>query len=50
MGKLMLIAKDPESAVKESLNADIELETTIISNAIVKIGILLSTVFGSAGA
>ena len=50
MGKLMLMAKDPESAAKEELDSNIELETTIISNAIIKIGALLSTVFGSAGA
>ena len=50
MEKLMLMAKDPESAAKEDLNKNIELETTIISNAIIKIGALLSTVFGSAGA
>lgn len=50
MEKLMLMAKDPESAAKEELDTNIELETTIISNAIIKIGALLSTVFGSAGA
>lgn len=50
MEKLMLMAKDPESAAKEDLDTNIELETTIISNAIIKIGALLSTVFGSAGA
>jgi class 3 adenylate cyclase len=50
MQKLMLMAKDPESAAKEDLSANVELETTIIRNAIIKIGTLLSTVFGSAGA
>lgn len=50
MEKLMLMAKDPESAAKEDLSTNVELETTIISNAIIKIGALLSTVFGSAGA
>jgi class 3 adenylate cyclase len=50
MEKLMLMAKDPESAAKEELNANTELETTVISNAIIKIGALLSIVFGSAGA
>ena len=50
MEKLMLMAKDPESAAKEELNSNVELETTVISNAIIKIGALLSIVFGSAGA
>ena len=50
MQKLMEMAKDPESAAKEELNPNTELETTVISNAIIKIGALLSTVFGSAGA
>jgi len=48
--KLMIIAKDPEAAAKEKLNKYTELETTVIRNAIIKIGALLSIVFGSAGA
>ena len=50
MEKLMLMARDPESAAKEELNSNVELETTVISNAIIKIGALLSIVYGSAGA
>jgi len=50
MKKLMIMAKDPEAAAKEELNKNTELETTVISNAIIKIGALLSIVFGSAGA
>lgn len=50
MDKLMKMAKDPESAATQELNTNTELETTVISNAIIKIGALLSIVFGSAGA
>jgi hypothetical protein len=50
MQKLMNMAKDPESASKEEIDFDAQYETTIISNAIIKIGALLSIVFGSAGA
>ena len=50
MNKLMMMAKDPETAAKEELNKNTQLETTVISNAIIKIGALLSIVFGSAGA
>ncbi len=50
MRKLMNMAKDPESASKEELDTNAQYETTVISNAIIKIGALLSIVFGSAGA
>lgn len=50
MKKLKEMAEDPESASKEEINPDIHFETTIVSNAIIKIGALLSIVFGSAGA
>ena len=36
----MIMAKDPEAAMKEDLQKNVELETTIISNAIIKIGIV----------
>lgn len=50
MKKLKEMAEDPESASKEEIIPNAHFETTIVSNAIIKIGALLSIVFGSAGA
>lgn len=50
MEKLKKMAEDPEAASKEEIDANAHLETAIVSNAIIKIGALLSIVFGSAGA
>lgn len=49
MKQVMEMAKNPES-VTLSLVDNTKYETAIVHNAIVKIGALLSLVFGSAGA
>ena len=49
MKQVMEMAKNPES-VSMSLIDNNQYETAIVHNAIVKIGALLSLVFGSAGA
>ena len=49
MKQVMEMAKNPES-VTMSLIDNTKYETAIVHNAIVKIGALLSLVFGSAGA
>lgn len=50
MQKLKTMAEDPEAASKEEIDPNARYETTVVSNAIIKIGALLSIVFGSAGA
>lgn len=50
ISKLKKMAEDPEAASKEEIDPNALYETTIVSNAIIKIGALLSIVFGSAGA
>ena len=49
MRQVMEMAKNPELASTSLINNS-QYETAIIHNAIVKIGALLSLVFGSAGA
>lgn len=49
MKQVMDMAKNPES-VSMNLIDNSQYETAIVHNAIVKIGALLSLVFGSAGA
>lgn len=49
MEQVMEIARNPESAALKSFDNN-QYETAIVQNAILKIGALLSLVFGSAGA
>jgi uncharacterized protein YybS (DUF2232 family) len=49
MKKVREMAQNPEACAMSTIN-DTQYETAIVHNAIVKIGALLSLVFGSAGA